>query len=245
MYFINSNFPLNVFGVIIPTSMETVRELLSHKMLDYLEKGVMYRISKPLIGDSVLPTSHAAWAKQRPLVEKGFAHEVVGNAVPRAVGVVNQLANTWEVDAIKYQNNKVQNIEEDMLKLTMDVIGKAAFGFDFHSVTSDVAPLYQPFQTILHGLQRRGQLLHEHIFRFLPTEKNRKLNEALAKLNDCVDSILQSRREESIEQKAARTEDFLDHLMASDLSQKLIKDNIKTLLFAGMFDHLYLDFTLN
>ena len=57
VYGLNSSIPLNVAGIIVPTNMNVVREVLTHKSMEDFNKGFAYTIAHPLIGDSVLPTS--------------------------------------------------------------------------------------------------------------------------------------------------------------------------------------------
>lgn len=235
LYALNSNIPCNLLGIIVVRNIEVAREILSHKAMEDYDKGMMYKVSHQLIGDSVLSTSREKWAPQRPVVERGFAHDVVGRSVPKIVQTVNELADKWETKARASRNAAVQDVREDMLRLTMDVIGRAAFGFDFKSTTSDVAPLYDPFMTILYTLERRGNLPHEHFTRNLWfLERNRKFDAAIGQLDTLVDGILKSRREETAADKQKREVDFLDMLLKNnEMSATLIKDNIKTLLFAG------------
>ena len=226
---------MNVLGMILPTKIEVVREILSHKSMEDFNKGFAYKVSHPLIGDSVLSTSREQWAPQRPIVERGFAHEVVGKSVPKIVQTANELADKWAARARSSRNEAVQDVREDMLRLTMDVIGRAAFGYDFNSTTSAEAPLYEPFVTILYTLERRSQYIHEHLMRNIPfLERNKQLNKAIGKLNELVEQIQKQRIGESPDQKPKREVDFLDMLLKNgDMSPKLITDNIKTLLFAG------------
>jgi len=235
MFALNSSIPCNVLGVIIPNDITIVREILSHKSMQDFNKGFAYKVAHQLIGDSILSTSREAWAPQRPIVERGFAHDIVGKSVPKILQTANELADKWERKARASGNEAVQDVREDMLRLTMDVIGRAAFGFDFNSTTSDVAPLYEPFMTILYGLERRSNYIHEHFMRHLWfLEQNKKLDKAFAKLDGLVDEIQRNRRAELPEDKAKRQVDFLDMLLKNnEMSEQLVKDNIKTLLFAG------------
>lgn len=234
MFVVSRSVPFVCFAVIMPLSIEVVREMTSQKNMDQFDKGKSYTIAHPLIGDSVLPTSGPEWAAQRPILERGFSHDIVGKAVPKMVQSVNELVEKWEKKARASRNTAIQDVEEDMLRLTMDVIGRAAFGYDFNSTVQDEAPLYEPFHTILHLLERRSQYIHEYILRDWPLEVNVKLNKAIAKLDECVDAIQNSRLKETDQDRASREVDFLDMLMKDKaMSPSLVKDNIKTLLFAG------------
>ena len=149
-----------------------------------------YDISDQLIGDSVLHAHGEAWAAQRPKLEKSFAKNIMEGALPRVIQTANELINKWESELNKNAMFQAQ-VDVDMLKLTMDVIGRAAFDFDFNSVTSE-APLYDAFQTILITCNRRGQRLHEHFLRKIPF-LNVEFDNAIGKLNKAVNQIVDER----------------------------------------------------
>lgn len=76
-WFINPSVPIQAEAVLIPKDIELIRELLSSRMLSALQKGVPYKISEPLLGESVLATSGAKWAKQRAVLDHGFVPTIM------------------------------------------------------------------------------------------------------------------------------------------------------------------------
>lgn len=82
----------------------------------------------------------------------------MSRAVPKAIKTVNELMAGWEMRMRHHPNLEVP-VDEDMLKLTLDVIARVAFDFDFGSVTAETtsdAPLYDAFKTIMGTCNRRG-----------------------------------------------------------------------------------------
>jgi cytochrome P450 len=256
----NENIPFfNNVAICFVTNIDTARELLATKVQPDWKKGMAYDVSDQLIGNSVLRSVGKEWEIQRKIVEKGFAHVAMENVMDRVVKTCQELVNKWENGIHKAEKQHdgiyIANVRIEMLKFTMDVISRSAFNYDCNSITAERdedAPLYLPFQTILLGLERRGQFLHEHFTRFLPTKRNIELNAAIAKLDGIVDKVLTNRREKPV--TVDNRKDFLDILLehaggggggsgssgstSSDgteltMSDKILKDNLKTLLFAG------------
>lgn len=239
---------LNNLGLIVVTDARIARELLAAKNQPDYEKGIMYAVSAPLIGESVLRTSGPTWAAQRPVIEKGFSHSVMESAVGPVLHTVNELTQKWTEMAAASHNTAHVDVAVEMLKLTMDVIARAAFSYDVGSVaakTDAEAPLYEPFQRILFGLNERGQSIWLNMITSLPTEKNRKLDSALAKLDAIVEQVLVEQRTR-LGRDPHRKPDLLDVLVEAAMSHagmtpeaasvwnhQTLKDNLKTMLFAG------------
>ncbi|KAH9257749.1 hypothetical protein BASA81_004215 [Batrachochytrium salamandrivorans] len=229
---LNSQIPLALGGVVMLTSFEMVKEVLNFEASTKVwHKGRSYDVSEVLIGNSVLRAFGQAWHTQRLAVEKAMHHMVnLPLTMDRVVKTVDLLVNKWS----KLPKGSEVKVSEETLKLTMDVIGKAAFSHDFHSVVADEStgaapPLYAPFQIILTTLNERCRKVHEMLFTWVPTEANLAFNDAIGKLNSQVHGLINKRS-----QSQDRKGDLLDTLLETEgISRELIKDNVQTMLFAG------------
>ena len=163
--------PFNTICFLTIFGNDKVKEILSSKSMSKLSKGTAYEISHSLIGDSVLSTSGKAWHAQRKVIEKGFTDEMMNKAVPRIARTVHEMLEKWERTSL----GEPVKVHEEMLKLTMDVLGRSVLNYDFHSVTAsttDDAPLYNAFNTILNTLNTRVMLILFHWLRWVPTPTN-------------------------------------------------------------------------
>ncbi|GBG33335.1 Cytochrome P450 4V2 [Hondaea fermentalgiana] len=241
MWRLNSTIARNVPNVactVVVHGADEVRELLSKKNLDKFLKGEAYKVSKPLIGRSVLATSGPEWHDQRLILEHGFHDDLLRNALGAATESVQQFVDKLQGVA---DAGTTFEASEETLKLTMDVLGKFAFSYDFGSVrapTSADAPLYSCFQTILSTLNYRTTMPPLKYLTWAPLPINKEFDRAMATLDGHVRAIVNSRKVAS--EKGTAPKDLLDVMLATSvpgterkLSQQQIVDNIQTMLFAG------------
>ncbi|KAH9253506.1 hypothetical protein BASA81_008553 [Batrachochytrium salamandrivorans] len=238
MMLLNSRIPLGVGSHVIISDMDFAREMLSHTASEqHWHKGMAYEVSKPLIGNSILSTSGEEWRSQRPVVEQAMTHMMQSpTTMDRVVRAADSLVQKWST----ISPGEAVVVPQDCLRLTMDVIGQAAFSHNFHSVSPTAAgegkheaPLYSPFQTILYTLNSRCQRIPEHFLRFLPTSTNLGFNRAMEMLETQVELLLSHRRGEGNGNRNGDRGDLLDVLMEGNLSPQLVRENVQTMLFAG------------
>lgn len=125
---VDNLLPFNTLSMPIIFGNEKIREFLSAKAMEKLEKGQSYEVAHSLIGDSVLSTSGDVWHSQRQVLNKGFTDELMSVAIPKICKTVEELSHRWEHNFL----SKPVAVHEEMLKLTMDVLGRAALSHDFN-----------------------------------------------------------------------------------------------------------------
>mmetsp|Transcript_17811 Transcript_17811/g.32859 ORF Transcript_17811/g.32859 Transcript_17811/m.32859 type:complete len:547 (-) Transcript_17811:74-1714(-) len=227
----------NTMNQVIVFGMPKLRTLLATKNQGRLSKGFSYRVSEPLLGQGVLASSGPTWAHQRQVLDLGFKDKILKKSIPDITKTVMTMVNKWERFAA---NGTTIDALEESLKMTMDVLGKFAFSYDFGSVvaaTTKDAPLYDSFTTILDILNKRVLIPPLEMLKnvsFLPV--NRRFDKAINKIHAVVDDIVASRR--SQRKEGDPVEDLLDIMLASSgsdtsMSDKEIGWNIATMLFAG------------
>jgi len=129
-----------------------------------------------------------------------------------------------------------------MLKVTADVIGMFAFGYDLGGRKVDNpedAPLFHAFEIVLDTFTQRGiDITRDISFKLgLPTEFNKTFHKQMKILDDAVEKMIEKRLSEI--DKGIEKNDLLNQLLSKDdngafqLSMKDVTDNVKTFLFAG------------
>ena len=144
------------------------KQLLSNNNYGNFQKGTSYTMAKPLIGSGILSAPDGdRWKGMRKLTNGGFLPSILRAAVNNTISSVSLMMKRWDnniLDAARAGNDKLgyfkTSLYEEMLCLTIDVLGKTAFSYDFRSVsapTPEEAPLYTAFKNILRLMSKRGQ----------------------------------------------------------------------------------------
>ncbi len=228
------------------------KQLLSNDYYGKLQKGSSYTLAKPLIGNGILSSPDGKkWKDMRKLSNGGFRPSILRASVKNTIGSVSLMMKRWDkliVGKSKKSKNSDMSLKtslyEEMLCLTIDVLGKTAFSYDFKSVsapTPEEAPLYTAFKDILRLMSKRGQpkyILQRMINKISPNEDEILFQNAMSKLDKKVQDIIKARRnEKALSEDEQR--DLLDCLLQNDqakcplMDKDTIVDNIKTFLFAG------------
>jgi cytochrome P450 len=170
--------------------IKLVKELLSKERFGDFYKGAAYDSSHPLIGDGLLSTPDSeTWRNQRKIAQTGFKTNILETAVVQTRVVCKELFSRWDVIA---DGGEPFELYDEMLKVTIDALGKVAFSFDFNSVTAaDVkdAPLYDTFKTILSILAYRTKIAAVGI-----QSNDPEFDKEMGYLNKVVDDLISTRR---------------------------------------------------
>jgi hypothetical protein len=139
---------------VVIADWELAKELLAPSSYGKFDKGSMYRIANPLIGHGILAQPDGVeWKQTRRMANPGFHPRMLRLAVAVAVETTAAMCERW--DRGPGGSSFQCNIPDEMLRLTIDVLGRTAFSFDFRSVTHVAAAdsaLFSSFDIILKSL---------------------------------------------------------------------------------------------
>mmetsp|Transcript_5484 Transcript_5484/g.7947 ORF Transcript_5484/g.7947 Transcript_5484/m.7947 type:complete len:758 (+) Transcript_5484:371-2644(+) len=216
------------------------RHILRESSPDQYCKGMLAEILEPIMGKGLIPADPATWKVRRRAIVPGF-HK-------RWLKRMNTLfADSAEilVNDLKTNNNAV-DMEERFCSVTLDIIGKAVFNYDFGSVTSE-SPIVKAVYRVLREAEHRSSS-------FIPywnlpyadqwmggqvefREDMTMLDDILCEL---INNAISTRKEASVEdlEKRDNAEDpsllrFLVDMRDEDLSSSVLRDDLMTMLIAG------------
>jgi cytochrome P450 len=173
--------------------MNLIKELLSKERFGDFFKGPAYDASHPLIGDGLLAAPDSeTWRNQRKIAQTGFKTNILEMAVVNARQVCVELFTRWDVIA---EGGKPFELYDEMLKVTIDVLGKVAFSYDFNSVTAHEvkdAPLYDTFKTILSILAWRTKISAVNV----TIRNDPDFDREMGYLNKVVNDLVTTRRDD-------------------------------------------------
>eukprot|EP00732_Lithocolla_globosa_P002610 Lithocolla_globosa_v1_NODE_1765_length_2354_cov_5.337103.p1 type:complete len:502 gc:universal NODE_1765_length_2354_cov_5.337103:1588-83(-) len=214
-------------------SPEMVQAVTASQNQSKFKKGKAYDLAHPLIGNGLLSASGDFWKTQRKLMEPAFRFDFLkGDVVDVNCKLVAKFGDSWLTEDSKRNKKWVTlDLQAQFLRYTLDAIGLLTLDYDFKSVGNPDPPLFNSFQIILQKLVGFGfvpNFLRPFVLS-LPLSTTTKIRNAFGVLDNIVDDILVQAKEKS----ELRPNSLLSLLLQAEMTPQLMKDNIKTFLFAG------------
>lgn len=199
---------------------DAIEHVLVKNRKNYV-KGALSRRLHPLLGEGLLISSGARWTQQRKLMAPAFHHRRIATYAQAMSRISTQHAHKMQAGT--------RSVDQDMMALTLDIAVETLFGTTgedtARSVSGALAALgdyfaevfSEPFPTPL----------------WVPTQKNRRFNQARAMLNKKIEEIIDER------QREPGGDDLLSMLLeATDeqgrgMSKSQLFDEVITLFLAG------------
>ncbi|KAG5183231.1 cytochrome P450 [Tribonema minus] len=209
------------------------------------DKGVLAEILEPIMGKGLIPADPETWKVRRRAIVPGF-HKAWLNAMINLFADCNDVLIGKLDDYSKSQ--EVIEMESHYCSVSLDIIGKSIFNYDFGSVTNE-SPVIKAVYSVLKEAEHRS--MTPAPYWDIPGANSlvprlRKFNGDMRLLNDVLDDLINrakdSRQELDLEDLQARNYDkvtdasmlrFLVDLRGEDVSNKQLRDDLMTMLIAG------------
>lgn len=215
--------PTNILLFFRPSA---VKHILRTNVLNY-RKSAQYDMLRPILGEGVFVSEGDVWTRQRRLLAPEFRENAVGRFVPSMVECAQRLFADWDE---KCRQGPI-DVTEDMMRVTLWVIGRALFKGEFINETETIGHSLEV--CLAHAIRRMMSMgLYKD---WLPTRGNREARAAEKALNDAIHGLIRRGREGDL-----GTNDVLSRMMlARDsetgamMSDKQLLDETKSLVLAG------------
>ncbi|KAG7354227.1 cytochrome P450 [Nitzschia inconspicua] len=217
------------------------RHILRTATTDQYCKGMLAEILEPIMGKGLIPADPATWRVRRRAIVPGFHKKWLN----RMVTLFNERAEILSND-LKMKEGKVVDMEERFCSVTLDIIGKAVFNYDFGSVTNE-SPIVKAVYRVLREAEHRSSsfipywnLPYADQWMGGQVEFRRDMTMLDDILADLINEAVSTRREASVEELEERdnADDpsllrFLVDMRGEDLSSMTLRDDLMTMLIAG------------
>lgn len=202
---------------------DLIRDLLvvnAHKFI----KGRALQRSKRLLGEGLLTSEGEAHLRQRRMIQPAFHRQRIAEYAKAMVEYSERMAGIW-------QTGKVRDIDREMMRLTLQIVGKTLFNADVDDEADEVGRA----MTTLIELFNYLLLPFSEWLEKLPLPQSKRFNTARETLNSIIYKIIEERR-------ASRedTGDLLSMLLLAQdeetgggMSDEQIRDECLTLFLAG------------
>jgi cytochrome P450 len=177
-----------------------------------------------LVGEGLLTSEGSFHLRQRRLMQTAFHHNQLIHYANMMAELAIRTRNRWS-------NGENINIADQMMKLTLTIVGMTLFSADIENEATDIG------QALTDGLKTFDTLLLplSTLWLRLPTSAARRFKNALQKLNAVVYDMIRDRR-----QAGVRKNDLLSMLLAAvdedgggTMTDQQVRDETMTLLLAG------------
>ncbi|XP_031503409.1 protein LUTEIN DEFICIENT 5, chloroplastic [Nymphaea colorata] len=205
-------------------------------------KGILGEILDFVMGKGLIPADGEIWRVRRraivPALHKKYVEAMIGLFAQASDRLCQKL------DAAA-QDGEDAEMESLFSRLTLDIIGKAVFNYDFDSLTNDTG-IVEAVYTVLREAEKRSIAVVPYWK--IPIWKDvspylRKVTAALALINDTLDDLIAickrmvENEEKEFHEEYMNEQDpsILHFLLASgdDVSSKQLRDDLMTMLIAG------------
>lgn len=201
-----------------PRDIETVL-LTNHSNF---KKSIFLRSSQALFGNGLLTSDGGFWQRQRRLLQPAFHHERIAGYSRTMVEHAKQMLDTW-------QDGEVRDIHQDMMSLTMQIVGEVLFG---DSIAADVEDAGEALRVFFEQFDDRFGLYL--IPEWLPTPANLRYRQAMRRLDQILERLIRARSSNGHD-----SFDLLSSLLrlqdedGARMTEKQLRDELMTLFFTG------------
>lgn len=206
-------------------------------------KGVLSEILEPIMGKGLIPADPVTWKVRRRAIVPGFHKKWLNRMVSLFADCAERLVHQLEHEATQ---RNVVDMEERFCSITLDIIGKAVFNYDFGSVTKE-SPIVKTVYRILREAEHRSSSFIPYwdlpyADRWMGGQVEFRKDMIMINdiLTDLINRAVSTRKEATIEELEERDDEtdpsllrFLVNMRGEDLSSTVLRDDLMTMLIAG------------
>ncbi|MGI8669853.1 MAG: cytochrome P450 [Aridibacter sp.] len=188
------------------------------------QKGRALKRAKGLLGEGLLTSEGEKHLKQRRMIQPAFHRQRIAEYAKAMVEYAGQMRDEW-------QDGEVRDIDKEMMKLTLQIVGKTLFSANVDDETDEVSKAMTSLIEMFNFLV----VPFSEILEKLPIPHAKRYKKARETLDRVIYKIIDERRK-SNEDKG----DLLSMLLmaqdeedGSGMSDQQVRDEALTLFLAG------------
>lgn len=209
------------------------------------DKGVLAEILKPIMGKGLIPADPETWKVRRKAIVPGF-HKSWYNAMCKTFVDCNMPLLEKLREASK--SGETIDMETAFCSVSLDIIGKAVFNYDFGSVNTE-SPVIKAVYSTLKEAEHRSITPFPYWdlpFANFLVPRLRKFNQDLSVLNnilnELIDNALLTQNKADVEELEKRDYSKMDNpsllrflvdMRGEDTTSTQLRDDLMTMLVAG------------
>jgi cytochrome P450 len=227
--------PWNIYLINHP---EYIQQVLQSNNRNYTKDTFQYNMLRTVTGSGLLTSDGPFWLRQRRLVQPAFHRQRILEFGEIITTATQKMLESWKRTA---SPNAHVDIDAEMMRLTLEIIGKALFSVD---LSGEAGEITRAVLTALDHIIYRSR----HPFSpplSIPTRRNRRFKEAVHRLDEAVYTIIQQRRSKGLPNcQGSKTSDARVDLLSmllqardeetgEAMDDRQLRDEVITLIIAG------------
>ncbi|KAK9673396.1 hypothetical protein RND81_12G165000 [Saponaria officinalis] len=226
---------------LIVSDPKIVKHILKDNSKSY-SKGILSEILDFVMGKGLIPADGEIWRTRRRAIVPALHQKFVAAMINLFSQATDRLCQKLDVAASSGESVEMESL---FSRLTLDIIGKAVFNYDFDSLTNDTG-IVDAVYTVLREAENRSTapipVWEIPIWKDV-SPRLKKVNAALKLINDALNDLIAICKRLVEEEELQFHEEYMNEqdpsilhfLLASgdDVSSKQLLDDLMTLLIAG------------
>jgi cytochrome P450 len=226
-----AHFPVASLPVYVVSHPDGVKHVLQDQNRRYSKDTIQYNSLATITGRGLLTSDGPFWLRQRRLAQPAFARPRMMALDKIVVPATQALVERWREAA---HRGEPVDVDSEMMRLTLEVVGKALFSID---LSREASKLTGAVLTALdHIIYRARNIIVPPDY--VPTPRNLRFRSALRTLNEAVYALIAERRAAAA--GAEEPNDLLGVLLKArdeetgePMSDEHVRDEVMTMLIAG------------
>lgn len=206
---------------------DSVKHVLQENNRNYNKDVFTYKVSRPFLGQGLLINDGESWLHQRRLMQPAFHRKRIATYSTIMTDDTVALLERWQ----NYiQQDASLDIAEEMMRLTLSIVGQTLFSIDLGNETNTIG---QAVSTLL-------KLIGNYIYApfppiIIPTPHNRRLLAANRSLEQVIYRMIAERRQQNVDRGDLLSMLLLarDEETGQGMNDQQIRDELMTMLLAG------------
>ena len=223
-----SQFRLLTFPVVVINHPDYVQHVLQKKNTNYDKDVFLFNTARTFLGNGlVTAVGGESWRRQRRLMQPAFHRQHIAQMATLMTEATLQLLKHWEKEV---EEQRVLNVENEMTRLTLQIVGKALFTMDVSATSDAFGQAYAEVNAALTNYLR-----FPLIPLTWPTPRGRRYKQAIRTMDEIAYAIIRQRQQSKEERSdlLSLLVQARDEESGEGMSDRQLRDEVMTLLFAG------------
>ena len=205
-----------------------LKHVLQEHVKNYTKDHFSYTLVRRVVGEGLITSQGETWLRQRRLAQPAFHRTRISAMGAQMVRAAEELSERWSESR---RTGAPRHAVQDMMALTLRIVGEALFGTDVREETEQVGEAFNLISEQSVERFRTMRLLPP----ILPTAYDRAFRRATRTMREVVARVI-ARRREHLEDRGDLLSMFMlarDEETGEQMSDLHLQDEVLTMMLAG------------